>query len=273
MLLLDEPCSALDPIATGKIEELIARAARPTTRSSSSPTTCSRRRACPTTPPSCTSGDLIEFGPTERALHEADRSATPRTTSPAASADPAPSPRQGQGHDRKAPFNPVRRRAQRHLHPRARDGRPGRVAGRAGRLRADASSAARPPRRCCARKSASTTMEIEIDRDLSAIIARRQPTARDLRLLIAISKTIANLERVGDEAARIARTVQRLINTGVSEPPAPAGRRSALSSPTWRSPSCARRSTPSRAWTRRRRWRCSSTTTRSTTNSTAWCAS
>ena len=59
-------------------------------------------------------------------------------------------------------------------------------------------------------------MELEIDRDLSAIIARRQPTARDLRLLIAISKTIANLERVGDEAARIARTVQRLINTGVS---------------------------------------------------------
>lgn len=60
------------------------------------------------------------------------------------------------------------------------------------------------------------TMEIEIDRDLSTIIARRQPTARDLRLLIAVSKTIANLERVGDEAARIARTVQRLINTGVS---------------------------------------------------------
>ena len=59
-------------------------------------------------------------------------------------------------------------------------------------------------------------MEVEIDRDLSLIIARRQPTARDLRLLIAISKTIANLERVGDEAARIARTVQRLINTGVS---------------------------------------------------------
>ena len=60
------------------------------------------------------------------------------------------------------------------------------------------------------------TMEVEIDRDLSSIIARRQPTARDLRLLIAISKTIANLERVGDEAARVARTVQRLVDTGVS---------------------------------------------------------
>ncbi len=59
-------------------------------------------------------------------------------------------------------------------------------------------------------------MELDIDRDLSSIIARRQPTARDLRLLIAVSKTIGNLERVGDEAARIARTVQRLVNIGVS---------------------------------------------------------
>jgi len=60
------------------------------------------------------------------------------------------------------------------------------------------------------------TMEVEIDHDLWGIVARRQPTARDLRLLIAVSKAIANLERAGDEAARIARTVQRLINTGVS---------------------------------------------------------
>ncbi len=57
-------------------------------------------------------------------------------------------------------------------------------------------------------------MELEIDRDLSSIIARRQPTARDLRLLIAISKTTANLERAGDEADKIARMVISIINDG-----------------------------------------------------------
>ena len=50
-------------------------------------------------------------------------------------------------------------------------------------------------------------MEVEIDHDLSTIIARRQPTARDLRLLIAISKTIANLERVGDHAKNLAEVI------------------------------------------------------------------
>ena len=57
-------------------------------------------------------------------------------------------------------------------------------------------------------------MEVDIDRELSSIIARRQPTARDLRLLIAISKATANLERVGDEAAKIARMVRSIIGSG-----------------------------------------------------------
>ena len=47
------------------------------------------------------------------------------------------------------------------------------------------------------------TMEMEIDHELTSIIGRRQPTARDLRLLIAISRATGNLERAGDEAAKI----------------------------------------------------------------------
>ena len=57
-------------------------------------------------------------------------------------------------------------------------------------------------------------MEVEIDHELSSIIARRQPTARDLRLLIAFSKATANLERMGDEAHKMARMVQSIIESG-----------------------------------------------------------
>jgi phosphate transport system protein len=52
-------------------------------------------------------------------------------------------------------------------------------------------------------------MEVHIDHELTSIIGRRQPTARDLRLLVAISRGIANLERAGD----IARMVQRIIQS------------------------------------------------------------
>lgn len=55
-------------------------------------------------------------------------------------------------------------------------------------------------------------MEVDIDRELSSIIARRQPTAVDLRLLMAISKATANLERVGDEAEKIARMVRSILD-------------------------------------------------------------
>jgi phosphate transport system protein len=48
-------------------------------------------------------------------------------------------------------------------------------------------------------------MEMDIDLELSTIIALRQPTARDLRLVLTFSKATANLERIGDEATRMAR--------------------------------------------------------------------
>ena len=52
------------------------------------------------------------------------------------------------------------------------------------------------------REKLINTKEIEIDSACTEIIAKRQPTARDLRLVMAVSKAITNLERAGDEAER-----------------------------------------------------------------------
>ena len=57
-------------------------------------------------------------------------------------------------------------------------------------------------------------MEREIDHDITSTIARRQPTARDLRFLMAISRTTSNLERAGDEVAKVARMVKSIIENG-----------------------------------------------------------
>ena len=59
-------------------------------------------------------------------------------------------------------------------------------------------------------------MEVEIDYELSSIIGRRQPTARDLRMLMAFSKVTANLERMGDEAHKMARMVKSIIESGAA---------------------------------------------------------
>jgi phosphate transport system protein len=57
-------------------------------------------------------------------------------------------------------------------------------------------------------------MEMSIDHEIISTIGRRQPTARDLRFLMAISRTTQNLERAGDEIARIARMVKSIIQSG-----------------------------------------------------------
>ncbi len=57
-------------------------------------------------------------------------------------------------------------------------------------------------------------MELDIDEDCVRILARRQPAASDLRLVIAVTKAITDLERVGDEASKIARQAIALSDAG-----------------------------------------------------------
>ncbi len=57
-------------------------------------------------------------------------------------------------------------------------------------------------------------MEMDIDEEATLIIARRQPTARDLRLVISVIKMVADLERVGDEAKKIAKLALKLSEEG-----------------------------------------------------------
>lgn len=59
-------------------------------------------------------------------------------------------------------------------------------------------------------------LEKDIDDDCAQLIARRQPAASDLRLVLGVSKIVTDLERAGDEAKKIAKGVRRIYEGGHS---------------------------------------------------------
>lgn len=57
-------------------------------------------------------------------------------------------------------------------------------------------------------------LQVKIDEECTRVLARRQPAASDLRLVLAVIRATSDLERIGDEASKIARNALALIEGG-----------------------------------------------------------
>lgn len=59
-------------------------------------------------------------------------------------------------------------------------------------------------------------LEVQIDERILLLVAKRQPAARDLRYVMAVSKGVVDIERIGDEAAKIAHMAQQVATDTIT---------------------------------------------------------
>ena len=199
---MDEPCSALDPIATAKVEELIHQLKRNytiviVTHNMQQAGRCSDHTAF------FYLGRLIEFGATSKIFsnpgQKTDRGLHHRPI------------RLIRSHDRSQTYpRNLRRSARLPAQQRPDDGEPGRAQSRSRDQRLARSATtnfARTPspttKRSISSKNRSTRME-------SILLLRFQPVASDLRRVVSAMKLSSNLERMADQAMNIARKARKL---------------------------------------------------------------
>lgn len=73
-------------------------------------------------------------------------------------------------------------------------------------------------REVIARDHQVNALEVKIDDEIARIVARLQPMGKDMRMVLSLSKTVTDLERIGDEAQRIARMTVHIYETSSGAP-------------------------------------------------------
>ena len=113
-------------------------------------------------------------------------------------------------------------------------------------------------------------MQVDLDHQCSQIIAKRQPAAIDLRMVLTVVKVVNELERIGDEIKKIAYKAQQMQRPEASRMCAFTRSRARPNSPRI---ICSSRSMLLRGWTSNPRRKSSATTKRSTPLSWGSCVS
>ena len=196
VILMDEPCSALDPIATLKVEELILELKKDFTIIIVTHNMQQAARVSDTTA-FFYLGELIEHAPTEKLFSTPSDTRVPRSTSPASSADAGhgPGPPALPGADARARARRCSRRST--CRSRSSTASSTRCATATSRSRSSSSPTT----------TASTAATSRSTRASCRCSRSRRRSPGDLRLVTAVLHVIKNIERIGDQCANIAKLI------------------------------------------------------------------